>query len=242
MTAVLVTGGTGTLGRPTVARLREAGHDVALLSRRPGPGAVTGDLVTGEGLAAALAAGPTVVHLATAAHDDRLTSTLVRAATAAGVAHLLLVSIVGVDRIPLPYYRRKLESERLVTSSGLPWTILRATQFHDLVARMFASQRRLPLLLAPAFLFQPIDVRDVADRLVQLCAAPASGRAADIGGPETLSGPVLGRRWAEAAGTRRPVLPVRLPGRTFAAYAAGHNLVPGPPFGRRSFGQYLEQG
>jgi uncharacterized protein YbjT (DUF2867 family) len=242
MVAVLVTGGTGTLGRPTVAALVEAGHDVRVLSRRPGPGVAVADLDTGRGLAAALDGRSVVVHLATAAQTDRATAALARTAALAGVEHLVLMSIVGVDRIPLAYYRAKLESERLVALSGVPHTILRATQFHDLVARLFAAQRWSPLLVAPAFRFQPIDVRDVAARLTELCTAPPVGRAPDIGGPETLRGPTLGRQWAGAVGSRRPVVPLRLPGRLFAAYRAGFNLVPGPAFGRRTFAQHLEAG
>lgn len=242
MVAVLVTGGTGTLGRPTVARLQEAGHDVRVLSRRNAPGLATGDLATGQGLPAALEGRTTVLHLATSSRDDEATASLVRAATAAGIEHLVLISIVGVDRIPLPYYRRKLESERIVAASGVPYTVLRATQFHDLVARLFAAQRWSPVLVAPAFRLQPVDVREVATRLAELCAGPPANRVPDIGGPETLPAPALGRLWAVGVGSRRPVLPLRLPGRTFAAYRAGHNLVPGPPFGRRTFAEYLEQG
>ena len=240
MVAVLVTGGTGTLGRPTVGRLREAGHDVRVLSRRSGPGLVTGDLGSGQGVASALQGVATVVHLATSARDDQASATLAREAAAAGVEHLVVMSIVGVDRIPLPYYRRKLASEHLVAASGVPCTILRATQFHDLVARLFAAQRWSPALLAPSFLLQPIDVGDVADRLTEICAAAPAGRVPDIGGPETRSGPAFGRQWAAAARSRRPVLPLRLPGRIFAGYRAGFHLVAGPARGRRTFGQFLE--
>jgi len=240
MVAVLVTGGTGTLGRPTVAALVEAGHDVVVLSRRPGPRVVVGDLETGRGVTEALQGRSVVVHLATAAQTAQATAGLARAAAAAEVEHLVLMSIVGVDRIPLRYYRGKLESERHVAQSGVPHTILRATQFHDLVASLFAAQRWSPVLVAPAFRFQPIDVRDVATRLTELCGGPPVGRAADVGGPEILPGPTVGRQWAHAAGSRRPVVPLRLPGQTFAAYRAGFNLVPGPPFGQRTFAQYLE--
>jgi uncharacterized protein YbjT (DUF2867 family) len=239
MVTVLVTGGTGTLGRPTVGRLREAGHEVRVLSRHAGPGLVTGDLTSGQGIAAALQGARTVVHLATSARDDQASATLTREAPAAGVEHLVVMSIVGVDRIPLPYYRRKLASERLVAASGVPYTILRATQFHDLVARLFDA-RWSPVLLAPSFLLQPIDTRDVADRLTEICAAAPAGRVPDIGGPETLPGSAFGRQWAAAARSRRPVLPLRLPGLIFAGYRAGFNLVAGPAYGQRTFARFLE--
>lgn len=238
MATIAVTGGTGTLGRPTVTVLRAAGHDVRVLSRRAGSGLIPADLLTGRGLGPALAGVETVVHLATGRHDDEMARALAAAAGTAGVGHLIDISIVGVDRIPLPYYRRKLTAEQLIAASGVPSTVLRATQFHDLIAALFGVQRRLPVLVAPAMAFQPIDVTDVATRLTELASAPPAGRVADIGGPEVLEGPVLASLWADAAGLRRRVWPLRLPGRTFAAYRAGHHLVPGPAFGTRTFTQW----
>ena len=237
----MVTGATGTLGRPTVAKLRAAGHDVRSLSRRTGPGLVTGDLLTGLGLADALAGVQAVVHLASAPRQDDVaaTRTLVSAAAAAGVGHLVHISIVGIDDIPLPYYRMKLGTERVVEGADVPSTILRVTQFYTLIDTVFRVQRRLPVVLAPAFAVQPIAVEEVADRLVELAQAAPAGRVPDIGGPEVRPFPEFGRVWARATGTRRLVAPVRLPGRTFRAYAAGHGLVPGRPYGRTTFEEHL---
>ena len=95
-------------------------------------------------------------------------------------AHLIYISIVGIEEIPLFYYRSKLKVEHLVQESGLPWTVLRATQFRDLVVGMFSAQHHLPVLLAPAFSFQPIDTHDVAGRLTELAFADPVGRAPDI--------------------------------------------------------------
>ncbi len=242
MATIAVTGGTGTLGRPTVAALREAGHDVRVVSRRSGPDLVSADLLTRRGLTRALDGVDVVVHLATGRHDDEAARVLAAEVVAVGVGHLIDISIVGVDRIPLPYYQRKLAAERAVAASGAPFTVLRATQFHDLVAALFSSQRRLPVLAAPAFPFQPIDVGDVADRLTELAGGPPAGRVADIGGPEVAEAAALASLWAQAAGLRRSVWPVRLPGRTFAGYRAGHHLVPGPGYGTRTFRQYVTDG
>lgn len=241
MTAVLVTGATGTLGRPTVERLRAAGHDVRPLSRRSGPGLVTGDLLTGAGLADALAGVRTVVNLASGPRQDDVAATrnLVSAAAAAGVGHLVHISIVGIDDIPLPYYRMKLGTERVVEGADVPSTILRVTQFHTLIDTIFHVQRRLPVVLAPAFAVQPIAVEEVADRLVELAGAGPVGRAPDIGGPAVRPLPELARAWLRASRTRRPVAPVRLPGRTFRAYAAGHGLAAGRPYGRTTFEEFL---
>jgi uncharacterized protein YbjT (DUF2867 family) len=246
MTTTLVTGATGTLGVPTVHRLRAAGHDVRALSRRSGPGLTTADLLTGTGLHAAVAGADTVLHLATGPRgkgDVEATRRLLDAAIDAGVRHLVLISIVGVDDIPLGYYKDKVVIERLVRESGLPSTVLRATQFHSFVAAMFIAQRRSPVLVAPAIPLQPIAVEEVADRLAELADAAPAGRVADIGGPEQHRLPELAGMWARASsGRRRAVLPLSLPGKLFAAYRSGAALVPGPAFGRQTFAAHLAAG
>ncbi len=243
MTTTLVTGATGTLGTPTVTRLRGAGHDVRALSRRSGPGLTTGDLLTGAGLRAAVDSVDTVVHLATGPRgkgDVEATRTLLEAAVDAGVRHLVLISIVGIDDIPLYYYRDKVVIERLVRESGLPYSILRATQFHSFVASLLAAQRWMPFVVAPRFLLQPIAVEEVADRLVELASSAPAGRVPDIGGPEQRTLTDLARAWVRATGGRRPVVPLRLPGRLFAAYRSGAATVPGPVYGQESFEQFLD--
>ncbi|AWB94350.1 NmrA family transcriptional regulator [Agromyces badenianii] len=243
MTSILVTGGTGRLGTPTVDRLRSAGHDVRALSRHAGAGRVVGDLRSGEGVADAVADTDTVVHLATGTSGDaRLMRTVVDASREAGVRHLVFVSIVGVDRIPLGYYRQKLAAEQLLEASGTGHTILRATQFHQLVAGVFDAQRWLPVVVAPTISFQPISTDDVAARLAELVAGGPAGRVADIGGPERLTARELAERWAAAKSVRRRIVPLSLPGKTFAAFAAGGNLVPGPGWGTRTFTEFLAAG
>jgi len=230
MSSILVTGGTGTLGRPTVTRLLADGHQVRVLSRKAGP----------DRVAAAVEGADVVVHLATSQgrRDVEQTRNLLDAAK--GVQHLIVMSIAGIDRIPLAYYRYKLEAERLVAESGVPYTILRATQFHDLVDRVFTAQRFSPVIFAPAVALQPISVDEVAVRLAELAAAaPVNGHAADIGGPERQSARELARQWKQARSSRRPVLPVRVPGKTFRAFADGAATVDGPAYGRISFAEYL---
>jgi uncharacterized protein YbjT (DUF2867 family) len=243
ITTTLVTGGTGQLGSPTVALLREAGHEVRVLSRRRGEGLATGELVSGTGIREALEHVHTVIHLAStgSSKDVDAAHTLIDASKKAGVEHLVLISIVGVDDIPLGYYRAKAESERLLRDSGLPHTILRATQFHSFVDTVYRLQRFLPVLFAPKLSFQPIAVEEVAERLVELATASPAGRVADIGGPERRTARELGELWRDATGSRRAIVPLSMPGRTFAGYAAGHNLVPGVPYGRRTFSQYLAE-
>lgn len=240
---ILVTGGTGTLGTPTATLLREVGHDVRILSRsaRPGASFVTGDLVTGAGLREAFDGVQTILHLATLGPraDVEMGRHVVTAAREAQVRHVVFQSIVGVDRIPLGYYRAKVAVEQLLVASDLPHTILRATQFHPFVDVLFSAQRFSPVLLTPALEVQPIALSDVAARLVQIVAAGPSGRVADVGGPERITGREAAHAWARATGSRRPVVGVRLPGRIFETYAAGHHMVPGAPFGTGTYGQHL---
>jgi uncharacterized protein YbjT (DUF2867 family) len=239
MSTILVTGATGTLGTPTAARLRDAGHDVRALSRSTGPGLTTGDLLTGEGIPEAIAGVDAVVHLATGARDVDQAKAAIGAARAADVEHFVLISIVGIEDIPLGYYRGKLEIEEALLDSGLPHSILRATQFHQFVEAIFRRPRLSPLILAPAFSFQPISTDEVAARLVELVGSEPAGRVADIGGPERRTARDLAEAWKRATGSRRAIWSIRIPGRTFAGYAAGHNLVPGAPYGTTTFEDYL---
>jgi uncharacterized protein YbjT (DUF2867 family) len=237
---VLVTGGTGTLGRSVVRALIARGDDIRILSRSGAPGTVRGDLATGEGVEAALEGVRAVVHLATTLRDDTdITRTLVTAAERTGRPRILYQSIVGIDRIPLAYYAGKRASERIVAESRLRWTVLRATQFHDFIATLFNVQRFSPVVLAPAFSFQPIAVDDVARRLVELLDADAAGMAPDIGGPEVRAARDLARAYLSARGSRRGTLQFRLPGTRFTAFASGANLVPGEPYGRITFEEFL---
>jgi uncharacterized protein YbjT (DUF2867 family) len=242
---ILVTGGTGTLGRATVPLLRAAGHRVRVLSRRTGPGLSTGDLERRHGLTQALDGIHTVVHLATSggARDIRAAANLTKAAVEAGVQHLISMSIVGVDRVPLPYYQAKLETERQLQASGLGLTILRATQFHDLVVHILRSQRPSPLLFVPDIPIQPVDTTVVGARLVALVDQQPAGRVRDLGGPSVERFTDLATQWQAHIGRRRRIVPVRLPGRTFAAYGDGGHLArDGAAEGTPSFADFLGAG
>jgi uncharacterized protein YbjT (DUF2867 family) len=149
--------------------------------------------------------------------------------------HLVVMSIVGIDRIPMGYYRHKLAVEQLVAESGQRHTILRATQFYNLLDRIFRTERFLPALLAPAVTLQPIAVEEVAVRLTELIdQPPANGRVPDIGGPERRPVPEFARAWS-----RRRVIPLRVPGKAFRAFADGGALVDGPAYGTITFEEYL---
>lgn len=234
--ATLVTGGTGTLGRLVVRGLHRARHAVTVLSRRPPCAAgteavdwVAGSLRTGEGLDGALEGVCTVVHGATSntSADAELGRHLVSAAQRHGEVHLVYISIVGVDRIDYGYYRAKLATEQLLQDSGLPWTVLRATQFHELISRACTVLARAPVMVVPASTsFQPIAAAEVADRLVTLAAGSPAGRVRDLGGPEVLTARQLASLYLQARQQRRFVMPLALPGPVFAGYRQGHHLAP----------------
>ncbi|CAL9384320.1 SDR family oxidoreductase [Streptomyces sp. enrichment culture] len=243
MTTILVTGGTGTLGRHVTERLRADGHEVRVLSRHAQPYAV--DLREGGGgLGAAVEGVDTVVHCATMPRggDERAAANLIAAARRAGVGHLVYISIVGVDRVPFGYYRTKLAVERLVEESGLGWTTLRTTQFHDLLVQLFEVLARSPLMPLPAGVAdQPVEVGEVADRLVELALAAPAGRVEDMGGPEVRSFASLARAYLAAAGRRRALVNVPLAGATYRAFRAGGHLTPGLAVGKGTFEEYLER-
>jgi len=220
MAVVLVTGGTGTLGRVLVPLLVANGHEVRVLSRRSAPslpdGATpcSGDVRTGEGIEAAVVGADVVVHAATSprrhVRDTEVEGTRrVAAAVAATGSHLIYVSIVGVDRHRYPYYRAKRDAELVVESSGAPWTVLRATQFHDLIDAILGGRW---FIRTPHMRLQPVAVTEVARRLADLVEGRPQCLALDFGGPEIAD-------LRELAATRRAV-------RGRAA-----RLVPVPPMG-----------
>lgn len=242
---VVVTGGTGELGRQVVRQLGSAGRVVRVVSRRPRPAADRGpydwaaaELMTGDGLRDALAGAATVVHCAgryRPKEDVAAVRTLLDAARSAGIEHLVAVSIVGIDRIPFPYYRGKVEIEEAIVASGVLYTILRTTQFHELLRTLLAVAAVSPVMPVIDLPFQPIDTGVVAARLAELAGGPPVGRAADLGGPEVRRLTELARDFLAITGRRRAVLPVRLPGAAFAAFGRGEHLAPshatdGPTF------------
>jgi uncharacterized protein YbjT (DUF2867 family) len=247
--AFLVTGGTGSLGSRVVDRLRGAGCEVRVFSRSGGEGRVRGDLATGEGLEAVVQGVETIIHCASNPGRARQvdvegTERLLRAASRAGVSHILFISIVGVDRNPYyPYYRMKLEAERIVERSEVPRTILRATQFHGLVLRLTQSLDRLPVVMPVprGFLLQPVDVGEVADRTAELALAAPAGRVPDVGGPEVRTFADLARSYLAAAGRRKRVVEVPVPGKIARALREGAQTAPDHRYGEIRWEEFLDR-
>ena len=254
---LLITGGTGTLGRLVVPRLRDAGCDVRMLSRRShesggGIEFTIGDLATGEGLEAAVDGIGTIVHCGGSAKgDEDKARNLVRAASRAVAQHLVYISVVGAERIPVVsgvdrtmfgYFAAKRAAEDVVADSGLPWTTLRATQFHDLILRVAQQLAKLPVMPVPAGVrYQPIDAGEVAARLVELSLGKPSGLVPDIGGPRVYELTELLRSYLRASHRHRLLMPVRLPGKAARAVRAGANLAPEQAVGHRTWEDFLAE-
>ena len=252
---ILVTGGTGTLGRQVVPRLRDAGCTVRVLSRNAHEAAdgieyVTGDLLKNEGIEAAVDGAGIIMHCAGGRKgDDDATRNLAEAASRAGARHLVYISVVGADRIPVVsgadramfgYFGFKLAAEWVITGSGVPWTTLRATQFHDLSLTVAEQLAKLPVIPVPAGVrFQPVDTGEVAARLVELALGAPAGLVPDMAGPRVHTMADLLREYLRARGKRRLLLPVRLPGQAARAVRAGANLAPDRAVGHRTWEEFL---
>ena len=253
----LVTGGTGNLGRLVVHRLQDVGYDVRVLSRHRQKSAAdiefaTGDLATGEGIAAAVQGTDVIVHCAGSANgDEDKARHLVRAASRNGTRHLVNISVVGADRVPVVgrmdramfgYFSSQLAAERVIADSGLPWSTLRAAQFHDLILMVVQALTKLPIVLVPAgFRFQPIDAGDVADRLVKLATGRPLGLVPDVAGPRVYETAELVRTYLQFCGKRRPIMRLWVPGNAAQAIRAGANLAPEQAVGRRTWEDFLAE-
>jgi uncharacterized protein YbjT (DUF2867 family) len=243
---IAVTGGTGTVGRHVVEIARSRGHEAVVLSRSSGV-----DLTNGAGIAAALAGVDVVIDAAStatqSAHESRaffgaVTTNLLAAEEQAGVAHHIALSIVGSDRAPFGYYAGKAEQERMVRAGRVPWTILRATQFHEFAAQILGQVRVGPVSLVPKMLSQPVAAREVAERLVELAESGPAGLATDLAGPEVLRMRDLVRAYAAATGVTGPILELPLPGGFGKALRDGTILAgPAADRGTQTFVEWIAE-
>ena len=238
MQQILVTGGAGRLGRLVVTHLSQAGYRVRGTSRRASPGEdwhgaewTQADLVTGAGISRAVQGMDVVVHTAGNGSwqvDYEGTRRLLDAAGKAGISHVVYISIVGIDKVPYAYGKAKLACEDLIEHSGIPWSILRATQFHYLIDLVLHALTRLPLVtLVPTdLLLQPVAEEEVAGRLCEIVQAGPSGRLPDMGGPQVYTSGELARIWLKQRGMHRGILPIFLPGKTARSLRQGGNTCP----------------
>jgi uncharacterized protein YbjT (DUF2867 family) len=243
---IAVAGGTGLVGRMVVGAARGRGHDVVVLARAEGV-----DLTTGAGLAERLAGVDAVIDTTNLGTQKRaeaekffggVTRTLLAAEAEAGVGHHVALSIVGIDKVDTGYYAGKRLQERLIADGPVPWTVLRATQFHEFAEQALHFVTVGPFSLVPRMLSQPVAAREAAQVLVDLAERPPAGRAPELAGPERLQMVDLARRLSKARGLGRRVVPVRLPGAAGKAMRSGA-LVPTAdgPRGRITFTEWLAE-
>ncbi len=249
---VAVVGGTGTIGAPVVAALLARGAAVRVLTRNAtslpaGAEHRRVDLTSGEGLADALVGADAVVDTVNSTRKPKVTlvegtQRLLEAGAAANVGHHVTISIVGIEHIPASYYRHKISQERAVEDGSVPWSILRATQFHQLLDMAFGYASRVGLRPTGAGKLQPVDPAVVAARLADVALAAPAGRLPDIAGPKIETISELSRAWATARGRRR--VPFRIPswGKAGKALTVGELCAPGGAAGGADFEEWLRHG
>jgi uncharacterized protein YbjT (DUF2867 family) len=239
---IAIAGGTGTLGRYVVDAVRAKGHQPIVISRSRGIDVVTrtglDDALDGTSVVIDATNVTTVSEKKSTAFFETVTRNLIDAGQRAGVTHHLVLSIVGIDRVNLGYYRGKLAQERVALAGPVPATVLRATQFYEFAAQMLA--RGGPFAIVPRMITQPIAAREVADALVVLALGEPVGRASDIAGPEQRQMSDMVRAVVRARGEHRFLVPIRLPGAVGRAMANG-GLLPTSdgPRGTQTFEEWL---
>lgn len=244
---VAVVGATGRIGHNTVEALRGGGHDVVPISRSSGV-----DAYSGAGLDEALSGVHAVIDSSNTRSQDQaeivdffgtITANLLAAEERAGARHHVLLSIVGLDRGQYtPHYEGKREQERRVRGGSVPWSIVRATQFHDFAAQVAQWTIKDGTASIPPLLVQPIAHTDVAECLADVATAAPLGDHVDVAGPETQDLVDMARRTFEARGEKVHLVPTwRGP---FDVSMAGEVLLPGDGarIGRVTFDDWLAAG
>lgn len=244
-------GGTGVLGKPLVAALAKRGDEALALSRTPPPQLPEGaahrrvDLTTGEGLEEALAGVEVVVD---ASNEGPVkagpvlvegTKRLLRAGAEAGVRHHIGVSIVGCDRVPMPYYEVKVEQEEAIAAGEMPWSVLRASQFHSLLSHLFDRAGRLGLRPTGRARLQPVDASVVAARLAEAVHGEPGGRLAEVAGPRVQTLAELAAAWRRVEGRRALSLRVPAAGRILRPVREGALCNPDAAAGGPTFEEWL---
>lgn len=242
---IAVAGGTGTVGRHVVAIAKERGHEVVSLSRAEGV-----DLVNGRGLDQALQDVETVIDVSgiqamstkkAVDYFTNATQNLLAAGKKAGVKHHVALSIVGIDKADSGLYAGKLVQEDEVKHGGIPWTILRSTQFHEFVPLSIKAASVGPLVFVPTMITQPVAANEVAAALADAAEAGPHGRIPDLGGPRTEQLKSLVAAYLAKTQQRKRIVPLRLPGPMGKAMRNGSLIpVPGSAVGRQTFLEWLD--
>jgi uncharacterized protein YbjT (DUF2867 family) len=226
---IAIAGATGSIGGPAAEELARRGHEVRRLSRSSSEYPI--DLETGAGLSEALDGCEVLLDASNGGPAENAAREilieggrrLLDAAASAGVGHHICISIVGIERVRqgYPYYRVKIEQEALAEASGIPYSIVRATQFHTLLDMLFTGTCRYRLLLGGAAKIQPVDPGEVAAVLADRAEGGPIGGRETVAGPEVLELGEMARRWKRARGARAAVVPAPLPPKLGRAVRGG---------------------
>lgn len=241
---VAVAGGTGLTGRHVVDALMVGGHEPVVLARARGIDLTTAPTDLDEALASVDALidvtnVQTTRRKASFGFFDAVGRNLLAAGERAGLRHHVALSIVGIDRVDFGYYEGKRRQEELLVTGRVPWTVLRATQFHEFTEQMLAVMPG-PVAVVPRMLSRPVAVTEVAAELVRLVTEPPQGMAPELAGPREEQMSDLVRRLVKARGDRRIVLPVRMPGPAGRAMTRGALLPTAKgPRGTTTFDEWV---
>jgi uncharacterized protein YbjT (DUF2867 family) len=223
---IAIVGGAGTLGRHITAELAGRGHDVRVLSRRSQDHPV--DLISGQGLTAALDGCEAVVDASNASSPKRAAQVLVQgsgrllaAEQHAGVRHHVGISIVGCERVPIGYYRVKVEQEHVIEQGPVPWSIVPATQFHELVAAALGAAGRWHVLPVPDMRLQTVAAAQVAEVVADVAGGEPGRSRIQVAGPEVTTAAALARTWKRITGQRAVSVRVPVPGKLGRALRTG---------------------
>lgn len=247
---VAVVGGTGVVGSLVVQELAARGDEVRILSRRPPRQVPPGvshrpvDLAAGEGLTEGVEGIETVVDAANELKKAKAVLVegarrLLEAEAAAGVGHHVAISIVGCDRTPVPYYRVKVAQEEAVAAGPVPWSTLRATQFHNLLDWVFQSAARRRVAPVGGIPIQPVDPAVVARRVVEIVHSEPGGRVPEVAGPRVERIGDLSRVWREQRGGRLLPVPIAIPGKLGRALRGESICNRGAAAGGPNFAEWL---
>lgn len=254
MVHILVTGGTGTLGRQLVRQLCYQGFDVGILTRRKdvdlpsGAKVYAGDMTSVDTIREAVGSASVIIHCASnprqPTEDVEGTGNILRSIDRRVLRHLIYMSIAGIERSSYPYYRAKYEVEKMIQSSDIPWSVLRATQFHDLVLRRlikpFDQGGGLPLRIPGGMRFQSVDISDVGNRLQQIAMTDCLRTTITICGPETLTIEEMAKIYLDVVGRNDKVEPAEIEGELYDLFRTGVNISTARETGKIEWRDFLQ--
>jgi uncharacterized protein YbjT (DUF2867 family) len=255
MEKVLVTGGTGNLGKWIIEYLLQHNFNVAILSSQTNISLkndieiLKGDLANNTGLTQSTADADIIIHCASNPRnfektDIEGTRNLLSSINRKRIQHFIYISIVGVDKSDYTYYQAKYAAEQMIAGSGIPFTILRTTQFHSFILSMvqsFVNDQSSGIVKIPMRMkFQSVDIREVAKQLVD-CLGQAAGLLPDFGGPEILSFEEMVRVYLSLSKTNLILQPENLEGKRYDLFRSGVNLCPDRAYGKITWKSFLAE-